>query len=147
MQGWKQSSYELANQFHDPKIGETSFYFQLPKRFVLLLETLFQIRKILLNSFRERPLFKISNKVLYLVQLSRPLYHTTDRFIWNSWMEMFWWWCFSLKYYWEKRIFKFLIGLNKFLGDIPSWILGTKPLPSLREAFVEVRREERVVSK
>ncbi|KAE8648567.1 hypothetical protein Csa_008381 [Cucumis sativus] len=69
--GRKQSSYELANQFHDPKIGETSFYFQLPKRFVLLLETLFQIRKILLNSFRERPLFKISNKVLYLGRESR----------------------------------------------------------------------------
>ncbi|XP_073057369.1 uncharacterized protein [Primulina eburnea] len=41
-----------------------------------------------------------------------------------------------------KRIFKFLMGLNKTLDDVRGRILGTKPLPALREIFSEVRREE-----
>ena len=41
-----------------------------------------------------------------------------------------------------KRVFKFLMGLNKSLDEVRGRILGTKPLPSLREAFSEVRREE-----
>ncbi|KAL6321725.1 hypothetical protein AAG906_031238 [Vitis piasezkii] len=42
-----------------------------------------------------------------------------------------------------KRVFKFLLGLNKNLDEIRGRIMGVKPLPSLREAFSEVRREER----
>ncbi|XP_024024880.1 uncharacterized protein LOC112092581 [Morus notabilis] len=42
----------------------------------------------------------------------------------------------------KKRVFKFLMGLNKDLDEVRGRILGTKPLPSLREAFSEVRREE-----
>ena len=42
----------------------------------------------------------------------------------------------------KERIFKFLLGLNKDLDEVRGRILGTKPLPSLREAFAEVRREE-----
>ncbi|XP_052173043.1 uncharacterized protein LOC127788605 [Diospyros lotus] len=42
----------------------------------------------------------------------------------------------------KKRLYKFLIGLNKNLDGVRGRILGTKPLPSLREAFAEVRREE-----
>ncbi|RVW50981.1 hypothetical protein CK203_071298 [Vitis vinifera] len=38
--------------------------------------------------------------------------------------------------------FKFLLGLNKNLDEIRGRIMGVKPLPSLREAFSEVRREE-----
>lgn len=41
-----------------------------------------------------------------------------------------------------KRIFKFLMGLNKTLDDVRGRILGIKPLPTLREVFSEVRREE-----
>ena len=41
-----------------------------------------------------------------------------------------------------KRVFKFLLGLNKNLDEIRGRIMGVKPLPSLREAFYEVRREE-----
>ncbi|RVX04556.1 Retrovirus-related Pol polyprotein from transposon TNT 1-94 [Vitis vinifera] len=41
-----------------------------------------------------------------------------------------------------KRVFKFLLGLNKNLDEIKGRIMGVKPLPSLREAFSEVRREE-----
>ena len=41
-----------------------------------------------------------------------------------------------------KRVFKFLMGLDKSLDEVRSRILATKPLPSLREAFSEVRREE-----
>ncbi|KAL6347351.1 hypothetical protein AAG906_016827 [Vitis piasezkii] len=41
-----------------------------------------------------------------------------------------------------KRVFKFLLGLNKNLDEIRGRIMGVKPLPSLREAFSEVRREE-----
>ncbi|KAK3031945.1 hypothetical protein RJ639_036229 [Escallonia herrerae] len=42
----------------------------------------------------------------------------------------------------KERIFKLLLGLNKDLDEVRGRILGTKPLPSLREAFSEVRREE-----
>ncbi|KAL5775182.1 hypothetical protein ACOSP7_012739 [Xanthoceras sorbifolium] len=42
----------------------------------------------------------------------------------------------------KKRVFKFLIGLNQNLDGVRGRILGTKPLPLLREAFSEVRREE-----
>ncbi|GMP56667.1 hypothetical protein CsSME_00021073 [Camellia sinensis var. sinensis] len=41
-----------------------------------------------------------------------------------------------------KRVFKFLLGLNTNLDEIRGRIMGVKPLPSLREAFSEVRREE-----
>ncbi|RVW73200.1 Retrovirus-related Pol polyprotein from transposon RE1 [Vitis vinifera] len=41
-----------------------------------------------------------------------------------------------------KRVFKFLLGLNKNLDEIRGIIMGVKPLPSLREAFSEVRSEE-----
>ena len=42
----------------------------------------------------------------------------------------------------RKRIFKFLLRLNKDLDQVRSRVLGMKPLPNLREAFFEVRREE-----
>lgn len=42
----------------------------------------------------------------------------------------------------QKRLYKFLIGLNKSLDDEQGRILSRSPLPSLLEAFAEVRREE-----
>jgi len=41
-----------------------------------------------------------------------------------------------------KRTFKFVLGLNKNLDEVRGRIMGTKPLPNLREAFSEVRHEE-----
>lgn len=41
-----------------------------------------------------------------------------------------------------KRIFKFLMDLNKNLDEVRGRVLGVKPLPSLREVFSEIRREE-----
>ena len=34
------------------------------------------------------------------------------------------------------------MGLNKSLDEVRGRLLGTKPLPSLREVFSEVHREE-----
>jgi hypothetical protein len=42
----------------------------------------------------------------------------------------------------KKRILRFLLGLNKELDDVRGRIMGSRDLPSLREAFAEVRREE-----
>ncbi|KAL5564556.1 hypothetical protein UlMin_027720 [Ulmus minor] len=42
----------------------------------------------------------------------------------------------------QKRTFKFLLGLNKELDEVRGRIMGIKPLPNIREAFSEVRREE-----
>ena len=42
----------------------------------------------------------------------------------------------------QKRVFKFLMGLNKDLDDVRGRVMGTKPLPSLREGFFEVSCEE-----
>ncbi|XP_019056073.1 PREDICTED: uncharacterized protein LOC109115911, partial [Nelumbo nucifera] len=40
------------------------------------------------------------------------------------------------------RVFVFLAGLNKELDEVRGRILGRKPLPTIREVFSEVRREE-----
>ena len=42
----------------------------------------------------------------------------------------------------KDRIFDFLHGLNPILDEIRGRILGTKPLPSLKEVFAKVKREE-----
>ncbi|XP_050204868.1 uncharacterized protein LOC126654907 [Mercurialis annua] len=42
----------------------------------------------------------------------------------------------------KDRIFDFLQGLNQDLDDVRGRILGMKPLPTSKEAFAEVRREE-----
>ena len=40
------------------------------------------------------------------------------------------------------KVYLFLAGLNKELDEVRGRILGQKPLPSLREVFLEIRREE-----
>ncbi|XP_073284992.1 uncharacterized protein [Primulina huaijiensis] len=42
----------------------------------------------------------------------------------------------------KKRVFKFLLGLNKNLDEVRGRMLAIKPLPTIREVFSEVRREE-----
>ncbi|KAE8673438.1 Detected protein of unknown function [Hibiscus syriacus] len=42
----------------------------------------------------------------------------------------------------KERVFEFLVGLNKKLDEVKGRILGREPLPSTREVFSEVRREE-----
>ncbi|XP_052209404.1 uncharacterized protein LOC127812895 isoform X2 [Diospyros lotus] len=42
----------------------------------------------------------------------------------------------------KERVFDFFHGLNSDLDEVRGRLLGTKPLPSLREVFAEVRREE-----
>ena len=49
----------------------------------------------------------------------------------------------SFKEYVEsERLFKFLAGLNSKFDPVRSRILGSEPLPSLREAFAHVQNEE-----
>ena len=38
----------------------------------------------------------------------------------------------------KKRLYKFLLGLNKDLDEVRGRIMGLKPPPSIREAFPEV---------
>ena len=42
----------------------------------------------------------------------------------------------------NKRVFEFLAGLNRELDDVRSRVLSRRSLPSIREVFFEVRREE-----
>lgn len=42
----------------------------------------------------------------------------------------------------RERIYKFLLGLNQELDEVRGRILSIKPLPSVREVFAKVRREE-----
>ncbi|XP_057952074.1 uncharacterized protein LOC131146466 [Malania oleifera] len=42
----------------------------------------------------------------------------------------------------NERVFEFLAGLNSELNDVRGRILGRQPLPSIREVFAEMRREE-----
>ncbi|XP_024018573.1 uncharacterized protein LOC112090754 [Morus notabilis] len=41
------------------------------------------------------------------------------------------------------RVYVFLAGLNQDLDEVRGRILGRKPLPSIREVFSKVRREEK----
>lgn len=69
-----------------------------------------------------------------------PLYHILG----NNWTETREWKCYTLfcKIVEKKRIFKFLIDLNKFPNEICGQNLSTKPLPTLQEAFSKVHSEE-----
>ncbi|XP_024024957.1 uncharacterized protein LOC112092611 [Morus notabilis] len=65
-------------------------------------------------------------------------------------------WIFAMKIEWDcptdsvrhkkreknDRVYVFLAGLNQELDEVRGRILGRKPLPSIREVFSEVRREE-----
>ena len=42
----------------------------------------------------------------------------------------------------KERVFNFLHGLNSNMDEVRGRLLGTKPFPSIRETFTEVRREE-----
>ena len=42
----------------------------------------------------------------------------------------------------QRRVFKFLLGLNQNLDEVRGRILSIKPLLNIRETFSEVRREE-----
>ena len=42
----------------------------------------------------------------------------------------------------KKRVFDFLHGLNSYLDEVRGRLRGTKPFPSMREVFAEVRSEE-----
>ncbi|RVW97656.1 Retrovirus-related Pol polyprotein from transposon TNT 1-94 [Vitis vinifera] len=42
----------------------------------------------------------------------------------------------------KERIYKFLLGLNKNLDEVRGRVLSIKLLPSVREVFSEIRREE-----
>lgn len=43
----------------------------------------------------------------------------------------------------KERVFDFLQGLNSDLDEVRGGPHGAKPLPSIREAFADVRHEER----
>lgn len=42
-----------------------------------------------------------------------------------------------------KRVFEFYLRLDHELDEVRSRIIGQRPLPTTREVFAEVRREER----
>lgn len=39
----------------------------------------------------------------------------------------------------NERVYEFLAGLNCEQDEVRGWILGRRPLPSIREVFSEVR--------
>ena len=41
----------------------------------------------------------------------------------------------------KERLYEFLTGLSRELDEVRGRILGRRPLPSIDEAFAEVRRE------
>ncbi|KAK8370741.1 hypothetical protein V6Z12_A01G197800 [Gossypium hirsutum] len=43
----------------------------------------------------------------------------------------------------NERLYEFLAGLNRELDEVRGRILGRSPLPTIGEAFAEVRREEK----
>ncbi|XP_074352301.1 uncharacterized protein LOC141691461 [Apium graveolens] len=76
-------------------------------------------------------------------------YYNTLYNLWHE-IDMFYipeWKCSDDASYYQKmldreRLFDFLHGLNRELDEVCGRLLGKNPLPSVREAFAEVRREE-----
>jgi len=42
----------------------------------------------------------------------------------------------------KERVFDFLHGLNPNLDEVKGRLWGSKPFPSIKEAFAEIKREE-----
>lgn len=103
-----------------------------------------QVLKIHQNYSRLRQCYMIYTKEIFLLPNTSTLYchwQHIDMF------EIHGWNCpkdtvLYRRILEQKRTFKFLLRLNKNLDEVGGRIMGTKPLPNLREAFYEVRREE-----
>ncbi|KAK3015974.1 hypothetical protein RJ639_007262 [Escallonia herrerae] len=101
------------------KLARISCFMELPRKFGRMSRRHIQTMRTLQNTSKSK--LDIFEKITWDCQLDKKKY---DKIV-------------------EKeRIFKLLLGLNKDLDEVRGRILGTKPLPSLREAFSEVRREE-----
>ncbi|XP_074323522.1 uncharacterized protein LOC141660440 [Apium graveolens] len=96
-------------------------------------------------------LFQMENTLRDLCQRenSMTIYFTTLTHYWQQLdlFEVHEWKCVEDRAYFKKivetkRVFKFFMGLDKSHDKVRGRILGTKPLPNLREVFSEVRREE-----
>ena len=97
--------------------------------------TIFEIESVI-HDLRQGSL----NVIQYYNALSR-LWQQLDTFEEHGWE------CLgdAQRYRWiveNKRIIKFLVSLSKNLDDVRGRVLAIKPMPSIREVFSEVRREE-----
>ncbi|RVW25921.1 Retrovirus-related Pol polyprotein from transposon RE1 [Vitis vinifera] len=126
-------------------IGENFLLFGLQRTYGMQPKKLTQVLKILQNCFRLNQFYmtsaKESSQLLSITTHSQGigsnltylrLTHGNVRMMQQH----------TGKLWKQKRLFKFFLGLNRELDDVRGRIMGIKPLPSLREAFSEVRREE-----
>ncbi|KAH9677444.1 retrotran gag 3 domain-containing protein [Citrus sinensis] len=129
----------------EPNIGQTYLFYQTAAE---LWEAVKETYSDLENSSQ---LFELRNMARNLKQGDMDVTHYFNS-LKNLWQELALfneceWRCIDDGARYKKlvdknRIYDFLAGLNKELDDVRGRILGTKPLPSIREIFAEVRREE-----
>lgn len=129
----------------EPNIGQTYLFYQTAAE---LWEAVKETYSDLENSSQ---LFELRNMARNLKQGDMDVTHYFNS-LKNLWQELDLfneceWRCIDDGARYKKlvdkdRIYDFLAGLNKELDDVRGRILGTKPLPSIREIFAEVRREE-----
>ncbi|KAH9796154.1 retrovirus-related pol polyprotein from transposon RE1 [Citrus sinensis] len=129
----------------EPNIGQTYLFYQTTAE---LWEAVKETYSDLENSSQ---LFELRNMARNLKQGDMDVTHYFNS-LKNLWQELDLfneceWSCIDDGARYKKlvdkdRIYDFLAGLNKELDDVRGRILGTKPLPSIREIFAEVRREE-----
>lgn len=129
----------------EPNIGQTYLFYQTAAE---LWEAVKETYSDLENSSQ---LFELRNMARNLKQGDMDVTHYFNS-LKNLWQELDLfneceWSCIDDGARYKKlvdkdRIYDFLAGLNKELDDVRGRILGTKPLPSIREIFAEVRREE-----
>ena len=129
----------------EPRIGRTYLFYKIAKE---IWDSVHNIYSDLENSsqcfeirFAIRTTRQGNLNVIDYFNVLVELWHEIDLFYTINWE------CYADSTKYSKMIekncvFDFLHGLNHDLDEVKGRILGTKPLPSLREVFVEVQREE-----
>jgi len=129
----------------EPKIGRTYLLYKTAKEVWDAVQEIYSDFENTVQCFEIRSAIRNTKQGT----LGVPDYYNTLMELWKE-MDLFYdpKWDYStdsLKYskmLEQERIFDFLQGLNADLDEVRGWLLGAKPLPSLREVFVEVRSEE-----
>ncbi|XP_061354693.1 uncharacterized protein LOC133299272 [Gastrolobium bilobum] len=128
----------------EPQIGQTYLFFDTAKE---IWDAVQQNYSDLENTSQ---VFELRNKLRDFRQRGMTV---TEYFtaLTNLWQELDLYYASDLKgleantqfrkHLEKKRLYDFLAGLNRDLDEVRGRILGQRPLPSLADAFAEVRRE------
>jgi len=129
----------------EPKIGRTFLFYKMACEIWQAVQEVYSDLENTTQSFQVRSLIRTTkqdtNSVTEYFNTLIELWQESDLFHdikWECAVD-------STKYenmVEKERVFDSLHGLNSDLDEVRGRLLGTKPFPTMREVFEEVRREE-----